>query len=62
MIKVTLMNGKYKVMPEKALKILKKKLIKEGLFREMKDRAYFVSKGRKNYLARNKAKHLNSFK
>ena len=56
-VKLTTRSG-YKIEPEKALKILKKKLLKENTLREMRDRSFFVSKGRKDYLARTKLKHM----
>lgn len=57
MIVIKLNRGKYKLEPEKALRILKKKMIKERVLQEVRERSFFVSKGRKEYLARNKRLH-----
>ena len=59
MIAVNLDKGKYKVLPDKGLKILKKKLQKEGTLKELRAREFFVSKGRQAYLARARRKHIN---
>ena len=58
MIAVNLDKGKYKILPDKGLKILKKKLMKEGTLKDLRAREYFVSDGRKAYLARAKKKHI----
>jgi len=58
MVTVKLDKGKFKVPVEKGLKILKKKLMKEGVLKELRDRQSFVSKGRKDYLARSHRKHM----
>ena len=58
MISVVLDRGKYKIIPEKGLKILKKKLQKEKTLRELRDRQFYVSKGRKAYLQRNHRRYV----
>ena len=58
MITVVLDRGKYKIPPEKGLKILKKKLLKGKVLRELRDRQYYVSPGRKAYLARSHRKYM----
>ena len=60
MLEVKLNRGKYKLEPEVALKILKKKLLKEGTLRDLRDRQAFVSDGRKAYLKRMKRRYFNS--
>lgn len=57
---MTLNRGKYKIEPEKAIKLLKRKMLKEQILQDLKDREFFVSKGRKAYLQRQKAKYINS--
>ena len=59
MISVVLDRGKYRIPVEKGLKILKKKMLKEKTLRELRDRQYFMSKGRKAYLARSHRKYVN---
>lgn len=61
MIEVVLNRSKFKMLPEKALKILKKKMLKEGTLRELRDREFFVSHGRKAYLQRKHAEYVNQF-
>ena len=46
------------MLPEKGLKLLKKKLLKEKVLRELRDRQYYVSPGRKAYLARSHRKYM----
>ena len=40
---------------EKAIKVLKKKLLKDGLFQEIRDRQFFESKGTKRRKAKDAA-------
>jgi len=47
---------------EKALSQLKKLMDKEGITREMKERQYFKSRGRKNYEQRRTAQHKRLLK
>ena len=58
MISVVLDRGKYQIPVEKGIKMLKKKLMKERVLRELRERQYYVSKGRKAYLARSHRKHV----
>ena len=60
MIEVKLNRGKYKIDPEKGLRMFKKKLQKEGILRDYRDRcSSFVSEGRKEYLKRRHRAYLN---
>jgi len=58
LVVVNLVRGRDRIPPEKGLKILKKKLMKEKTLREMRDRQYYVTPGRKAYLARSHRKHV----
>ena len=57
MVTVVLDRGKFKILPEKGLKMLKKKLQKENTLRDLRDRQYYVSKGRKAHIARSHREH-----
>ena len=58
MIKVNLDKGKYKIPVDKGLKILKKKMLKENILGEYRERTFYVSKGRKDYLRRSHVEHV----
>lgn len=60
-LEVKLDRGAWKMPVEKAIKILKKKLLKERVLRELRDRQYYVSRGRKRYLEKCHREHIQSF-
>ena len=54
-VKMKTRNG-YKIPVEKALKILKRKMEKEGIFDELKERRSFVPNCEKKRLAKKRAR------
>ena len=58
MIAVVLDRGRFRQPIEKGLKIMKKKLMKERVLKEFRERQYYVSPGRAAYLARSRKRHM----
>jgi len=56
-VEVKLVNRRgYKIPPEKACKILKRKMEKEGIFDEMKERRSFIPESEKRKEAKRRRK------
>ena len=57
-VKLKNKNGK-NISLEKALKILKKKIDREGVIKEVRKRKFFVKKSTKKYQKNKKAKYVS---
>ena len=57
-IKLKTKDGKTLMSLEKALRILKKKLYKEGVIKEVKKRRFYEKKSVKQYRKNKKAKYI----